>query len=86
MSGAEVSIAWLLGRPAVSYVIVGARTEEQLASNLRAADLKLSPEERTRLDTVSQTPLAYPYWHQAQTANDRLGAADLSLIGPHLKK
>ncbi len=85
VSGAEVSLAWLLGRPAVASVIIGARTEEQLASNLRAADLVLSPEERARLDKVSQTPLAYPYWHQAQTANDRLGRADLSLIGPHLK-
>ncbi|WP_131113286.1 aldo/keto reductase [Lichenihabitans psoromatis] len=85
VSGAEVALAWLLGRPGVSTVIVGARTDDQLKSNLRAADLKLSEEERGRLDTVSQMPLAYPYWHQAQTANDRLGPADLSLIGPHLK-
>jgi len=34
---------------------------------------------------VSQQPLRYPYWHQANTASDRLGAPDLSLIGPHLK-
>ncbi|WP_131196511.1 aldo/keto reductase [Lichenihabitans psoromatis] len=85
VSGAEVALAWLLGRPGVSTVIVGARTDEQLKSNLRAADLKLSEDERGRLDAVSQMPLAYPYWHQAQTANDRLGPADLSLIGPHLK-
>ncbi|UDL96472.1 aldo/keto reductase [Lichenihabitans sp. PAMC28606] len=85
VSGAEVALAWLLGRPGVSTVIVGARTDQQLKSNLRAADLKLSEEERGRLDAVSQMPLAYPYWHQAQTANDRLGPADLSLIGPHLK-
>lgn len=84
-SGAEVALAWLLGRPAVTSVIVGARTEEQLASNLRSADLVLTAEERARLDKVSQTPLAYPYWHQARTAHDRLGPADLSLIAPFLK-
>lgn len=83
-SGAEVAIAWLLGRPAVASVIIGARTEAQLASNLRATELVLSDAERASLDRVSLTPLAYPYWHQARTANDRLGPADLSLIGPHL--
>ena len=86
VSGAEVALAWLLGRPGVSSLIVGARTEQQLESNLRAADLKLGNDERARLDKVSQTPLAYPYWHQANTANDRLSLADLSLIGPFLKK
>ncbi|MCW6510451.1 aldo/keto reductase [Lichenifustis flavocetrariae] len=85
-SGAAVALSWLLGRPGVTSVIVGARTDEQLATNLKAAELTLSAEERARLDAVSQTPLAYPYWHQANTANDRLGPADLSLIGPHLKK
>ena len=85
VSAAEVALAWLLGRAGVTSVIVGARTEEQLRSNLRAADLVLAPEERARLDEVSRTPLAYPYWHQAATANDRLGPADLSLIGPFLK-
>ena len=84
-SGAEVALAWLLGRPAVSSVIIGARTDAQLESNLKAADLKLTAGERARLDKVSRTPLAYPYWHQAQTASERLGPADLSLIGPHLK-
>jgi aryl-alcohol dehydrogenase-like predicted oxidoreductase len=85
VSAAEVALAWLLGRPAVTSLIFGARTEEQLATNLRAASLKLSDEERTKLDEVSQQPLQYPYWHQANTAAARLGAADLSLIGPHLK-
>ncbi len=85
VSGAEVALAWLLGRPGVTSLIVGARTEEQLATNLKAADLILGDDERARLDRVSQVPLAYPYWHQANTANDRLGPADLSLIAPFLK-
>ncbi|WP_428375152.1 aldo/keto reductase [Lichenicoccus sp.] len=84
-SAAQVALAWLLGRPAVASVVIGARTEAQLADNLKAADLQLSAEERTRLDAVSAPPLLYPYWHQANTASDRLSAADLSLLGPHLK-
>jgi diketogulonate reductase-like aldo/keto reductase len=77
-------LAWLLGKPAVTSVIVGARTDEQLAQNLAAAELSLTDEERRRLDEVSATPLRYPFWHQANTASDRLSAADLSLLQPHL--
>jgi aryl-alcohol dehydrogenase-like predicted oxidoreductase len=84
VSAAQVSLAWLLGRPGVASVVVGARTEEQLQDNLAAADLRLSEEERTRLDQVSAPPLLYPYWHQAKTASDRLSPADLTLLGPHL--
>jgi aryl-alcohol dehydrogenase-like predicted oxidoreductase len=83
-SPAQVSLAWLLDRPAVSSLIIGARTDEQLADNLGAADLELSGEERTRLDEVSRPPLLYPYWHQAKTAADRLGPAELALLGPYL--
>jgi aryl-alcohol dehydrogenase-like predicted oxidoreductase len=83
-SPAQVALAWLLDRPAVASLIIGARTDEQLADNLGAADLELTREERTRLDEVSQPPLLYPYWHQAKTASDRLGPADLSLLGPYL--
>lgn len=85
-SAAQVALAWLLGRPAVASVIIGARTEAQLADNLRSADLVLTAEERARLDAVSAPPLLYPYWHQARAAADRLGPADLSLLGPHLRR
>ena len=84
VSAAQVSLAWLMGRPGVASVIVGARTEEQLQDNLGAAELQLADEERARLDEVSLPPLLYPYWHQAKTASDRLGTADLSLLRPHL--
>jgi aryl-alcohol dehydrogenase-like predicted oxidoreductase len=84
VSAAQVALAWLLGRPAVTSVIVGARTTEQLADNLAAADLHLADDERRRLDEVSALPLLYPYWHQAKAARDRLSAADLTLLGPHL--
>jgi aryl-alcohol dehydrogenase-like predicted oxidoreductase len=84
VSAAQVALAWLLGRPGVASVVVGARTENQLKDNLAAADLRLSEEERIRLDEVSVPPLLYPYWHQAKTASDRLSPADLTLLGPHL--
>jgi aryl-alcohol dehydrogenase-like predicted oxidoreductase len=83
-SPAQVALAWLLGRPAVTSLIIGARTDEQLADNLGAASLTLSADERDALDKVSAPELIYPHWHQANTASDRLGAADLSLLGPHL--
>jgi len=85
VSAAQVALAWLLGRPAVSSVIIGARTEQQLEDNLKAADLTLTAAERARLDAVSAPPLLYPYWHQAQAASDRLGPADLSLLGPYVR-
>ncbi|GAA5171302.1 MULTISPECIES: aldo/keto reductase [Amycolatopsis] len=83
VSPAQVALAYLLGKPAVTSLVIGARTEEQLADNLGAADLRLSEEDRKRLDAVSAPPLLYPYWHQVKTASDRLGPADLSLLGPH---
>jgi aryl-alcohol dehydrogenase-like predicted oxidoreductase len=84
VSPARVALAWLLGRPGITTVIVGARTDEQLADNLAAAELKLSDDEAARLEEVSRPPLIYPFWHQRKTASDRLSAADLSLIGPYL--
>jgi len=86
VSAAQVALAWLLGRPAVTTLVVGARTEEQLADNLKAADLTLSADERAKLDAVSAMPLLYPHWHQANTSGDRLGAAELTLLGPHLPR
>jgi aryl-alcohol dehydrogenase-like predicted oxidoreductase len=83
-SPAQVALAWLLERPAVTSLVIGARNREQLADNLGAADLSLAKEERRRLEEVSRPPLLYPYWHQAKTASDRLGPADLALLGPHL--
>jgi aryl-alcohol dehydrogenase-like predicted oxidoreductase len=86
VSGAQVALAYLLNKPAVTSLIVGARTDAQLADNLAAAKLVLTPEEQARLDNISRTPLQYPYWHQVKTASERLSPADLSLLGPRLKK
>jgi aryl-alcohol dehydrogenase-like predicted oxidoreductase len=84
VSAPQVALAWLLGRTAVTSVIIGARTESQLADNLGAANLELTAQERAQLDKVSAPPLIYPYWHQAWTAKDRLGPADLAILGPHV--
>ena len=84
VSAARVALAYLLAKPAVTSLVVGARTSEQLADNLAAADLELSPADIERLDKVSAPVLLYPYWHQAKTARDRLSPADLTLLGPHL--
>ena len=86
VSAAQVALAWLRSRPGVTSVIVGARTDDQLADNLASADLVLSSEERGALDEVSKPDLIYPHWHQAATANDRLSDPDLALLRPYLSK
>jgi aryl-alcohol dehydrogenase-like predicted oxidoreductase len=83
VSAAQVALAWLLERPGVTSLIVGARTEEQLADNLAALDLQLSDAERSRLEEVSRPPLLYPFWHHRAAAGERLSAADLSLISQY---
>ncbi len=85
-SPAEIALAWLLGRPGVTSVIIGARHEHQLTRNLGSAELVLSEDERSRLDAVSLQRLIYPYWHQRDSAAARLGAPELSLIGSYLKR
>jgi aryl-alcohol dehydrogenase-like predicted oxidoreductase len=79
-SAAQVALAYLAGKPGVCSVIIGARTDEQLADNLRAQHLALSDDEQRRLDAVSAPDLIYPYWWQGKY-NDRLGPADLALLG-----
>ena len=86
VSAAQVALAWLLGRPGVATIVVGARTGEQLADNLAAADITLTDDERASLDEVSAPPLIYPHWHQADTAADRLGEPELTLLGRYIEK
>ena len=85
VSAAQVALAWLVGRPAVASVVIGARTHAQLADNLAAANLVLSSVENDRLEALTRPPLIYPYWHQARYAVDRLGTPELSLIAPYLR-
>jgi aryl-alcohol dehydrogenase-like predicted oxidoreductase len=60
----QIALNWLLQRPSVSTVIIGARNEEQLRQNIAAVGWNLTPEQVAKLDAASETPIAYPYWHQ----------------------
>jgi aryl-alcohol dehydrogenase-like predicted oxidoreductase len=62
----QIALNWLLRRPTVSTLIIGARNEEQLKANLGAIGWSLTPEQVAKLDAASELPLAYPYWHQRQ--------------------
>ena len=70
-SVARVALAWLLTRPFVTSVIIGARTREQLADNLAASDLRLSPEHVAQLDVASALPPEYPGWMVERQNSDR---------------
>lgn len=61
----QIAINWLLQRPTVSNVIIGARNEEQLLDNLGAADWNLTSEQMAKLNEASNVQKTYPYWHQA---------------------
>jgi aryl-alcohol dehydrogenase-like predicted oxidoreductase len=60
----QIALNWLLRRPTVSSVILGARNEEQLRQNLASGDWKLSSDQVAKLDQVSELKPIYPYWHQ----------------------
>jgi aryl-alcohol dehydrogenase-like predicted oxidoreductase len=60
----QVALNWLLQRPTVSSVVIGARDEQQLRQNLGAVGWNLTKEQVAELDVASTTTLAYPYWHQ----------------------
>jgi aryl-alcohol dehydrogenase-like predicted oxidoreductase len=62
----QIALNWLLQRPTVSSVILGARNEEQLRQNIASEGWKLTPEQIASLDAASQTTVPYPYWHQRQ--------------------
>jgi aryl-alcohol dehydrogenase-like predicted oxidoreductase len=64
----QIALNWLLQRPTVANVIIGARNEEQLRQNLGAIGWSLTPAQVAKLDAASATPQVYPYWHQKQFA------------------
>jgi aryl-alcohol dehydrogenase-like predicted oxidoreductase len=67
----QIALNWLVQRPTISSVIIGARNEEQLRQNLSAVGWSLSPDQITRLDAASAVTPIYPYWHQRQSAPER---------------
>jgi aryl-alcohol dehydrogenase-like predicted oxidoreductase len=74
-SPARISLAWLLAKPVVTSVIIGAKRLDQLEDNLAAIDVKLSPEEIATLDAVSELPLEYPGWMLQFQGAARMGPA-----------
>ena len=78
---AQVSLAWLLHKPGVTSVIVGARKEEQLLDNLGAADLELSDDDMTRLDEVSKLRPEYPAWTPRTSGRGQDMASRLAEMG-----
>ncbi|WP_422771908.1 aldo/keto reductase [Plantactinospora sp. WMMC1484] len=71
VSMARVVLAWLRQRPGVTGIVLGARTEEQLRDDLAALELTLTEDEIAAVDTATQPPAIYPYWHRAMLATDR---------------
>lgn len=71
VTAAQVAVNWLLSKPGVSTVLVGARTEQQLRDNLAAGQWTLSVDEVSRLDAVSTIAAPYPNWHHRRFAGER---------------
>ncbi|HLK04348.1 MAG TPA: aldo/keto reductase [Candidatus Acidoferrum sp.] len=65
----QIALNWLLQRPTVCNVIMGARNEEQLRQNLGAVSWNLTATQVAKLDAASDVPAPYPYWHQRQFQN-----------------
>jgi aryl-alcohol dehydrogenase-like predicted oxidoreductase len=84
VSAAQVALAWLLTRPAISSLVVGGRKAEQFTDNFGALDLTLGDDELKRLNEVSRVPYIYPYWHQGNFATDRFSPADWAMHGDQI--
>lgn len=61
----QIALNWLLQRPTVCNVVIGARNEQQLKDNLGAIGWNLQPDQIAKLDTITRRTPIYPYWHQA---------------------
>ena len=70
-SVSQIALNWVLHRPTVSTLVIGARNATQLKENLRSVEFKLTTEQVKRLDDVSASQPIYPYWHQRQTFAER---------------
>ena len=68
-SVAQISLNWLLQRPTIDNLVIGARNEEQLIQNLEAVGWNLTVDQIKKLDAASDADLIYPYWHQRQDTN-----------------
>ena len=71
VSVARIALAWVLAKPGVTSVIIGAKNTDQLMDNIRATDLSLTNEQLTQLDEISATPKPYPQWMIERQGRDR---------------
>lgn len=78
VSVARIALAWVLAKPGVTSVIIGAKNTEQLVDNIKAVDLSLTTEQLAQLDEISGTPKPYPQWMIQRQSSDRLGAYNFS--------
>ncbi len=85
VSVARVALAWMLTRPFVTSIIIGAKTKEQLMDNLAAGDLQLSAEQVARLDEAGALPKEYPGWMVERQDRDRRPVAEANKE-PAIKK
>jgi len=74
-SAAQVSLAWLMARPGIASIIIGARHKAQLTENLAAMQLELTDDQMARIERASRPRLTYPIWHQRKTVAPRLSDA-----------
>jgi len=65
----QIALNWLLRKPTISTLVIGARNEEQLTQNIGAEGWKLTAEQVSKLDEASASSIPYPYWHQRQFAD-----------------
>jgi aryl-alcohol dehydrogenase-like predicted oxidoreductase len=80
LTPSQVALAYTLAKPTITSLVLGARDNAQLESNLIAATVELTLEEIDELDLISRLPPIYPYWHQSAKSDGRLSAADLVLL------
>ncbi|GAA1150223.1 aldo/keto reductase [Nesterenkonia lutea] len=76
----QVLLAWLLERPGVTNLAVGARSLDQFNDLLGSLDVALDDEDRRAIDDAGRPALAYPFWHQADMASERMSPADESIV------
>ncbi|MGH8264774.1 MAG: aldo/keto reductase, partial [Steroidobacteraceae bacterium] len=82
-SPAQISIAWLLTRPQVASILVGASSVKQLEDNLGATQVKLDAEELAQLDAATKPTIPYPQWFTARVADSKVHEAlGIALVQP----
>ncbi|MBD2700939.1 aldo/keto reductase [Spirosoma sp. BT702] len=78
VSVAQIALAWVLAKPGVTSVIIGAKNTDQLTDNIKAADVKLTADQLQQLDEISANPKPYPQWMIQRQSSDRFGAYNFS--------